>query len=94
MRKELAPASTRTLRPPARSAWVTVSAMFERYSSTVFIILAIVLGTNAIFFLFASTERANPGDLPTTTAGKNLIYVSIWLGLWAWAAMYQGWTGH
>jgi exopolysaccharide production protein ExoQ len=72
--------------PDATTSGVTP---FVRYGPTLFIFLAIALGTNGIFFFFASAERANPGDLPMTTAGKYVGYVAIWIGLWIWTAVFE-----
>jgi exopolysaccharide production protein ExoQ len=57
--------------------------------AAVFMFLAIALGTNGVFFFFASTDRPNPGDLPSATGGNSPAYVALWLGLWLWTGIYQ-----
>ena len=91
MRHDLARADTGRLpRLPNAPEGATIGAtLFNRYGSSLFIFLAIALGTNGIFFFFASTERPNPGDLPTATGGNYLGYVALWVGLWLWTAVYQ-----
>jgi exopolysaccharide production protein ExoQ len=82
--------SGRSLRPPKPPEGAEMAAsVFSRHWPSLFILLAIALGTNGIFFFFASTERPNPGDLPTATGGNYLGYVALWVGLWLWTAAYQ-----
>jgi exopolysaccharide production protein ExoQ len=91
MRTNLARASFGRLpRSPTAPDRTTIRTIaFAGYSSSLFIFLAIALGTNGIFFFFASTERPNPGDLPIATGGNYFGYVALWVGLWLCAAVYQ-----
>lgn len=68
---------------------MTGATALTRYGTAAFIFLAIALGTNGIFFFFASTDRPNPGDLPAATGGNFVGYVALWLGLWIWTAGYE-----
>jgi exopolysaccharide production protein ExoQ len=88
MRQRLATGNTgRSPQSPGGTA--ICATAFDRYGSSLYIFLAIALGTNAIFFVFASTERPNPGDLPISTGGNYFGYVALWVGLWLWTALYQ-----